>query len=114
MKINILHDKKTVLPRREIRAEVIFEGKTPSRHEIKEKINAEIKGDKHLLLVTGLKGAFKERKGIVTCLQYDNADAMNEIEYEYRIEKNKIEEMQEDSSSSDEKKDESSEGEKDE
>lgn len=88
MKIKVISDEKQIIPRREIKAHVEFEGATPKRLDIKDKISSEIKGDKELLVVTKLKTTFKEQKGIVTCLQYDDEDTLKKIEYEYRLTKN--------------------------
>lgn len=89
MKVKIISDEKQIIPRRVVKAQVEFEGKTPKRLEIKEKIGAKIKGDNNLLLVKTLKTNFKEQKGTAICLQYEDEEAMNKIEYSFRLNKNK-------------------------
>ena len=40
MELDITKDEEHIIPRREIEANVTFDGKTPNREKIKEKVNA--------------------------------------------------------------------------
>lgn len=101
MNVKIISDEKQTIPRRLVTAQVEFEGKTPRRLEIKEKIGAKIKGDNNLLLIKTLKTNFKEQKGTAICLQYEDEDAMKKIEYSFRLKKNKAPKKEADESEGD-------------
>ena len=81
MEFKIKKEEKSALPRKEVIADLIYEGTTPSRAEIKQKISAKIKSKPELTIVKTIKPAYGENRAVVTVYVYDNVDAMNSIEY---------------------------------
>jgi len=81
MEFKIKKEEKSALPRKEVIVDLIYEGTTPSRAEIKQKILAKIKSKPELTIVKTIKPAYGENRAVVTVYVYDNVDAMNSIEY---------------------------------
>lgn len=92
MELDITKDEEHIIPRREIEANVTFDGKTPSREKIKEKVNAHTDVDKDLLLIKKIDTGFGTNEAVVTAIQYENTDALEKIEYDYLKDKNTFEE----------------------
>lgn len=84
MDIRIIKDKKNLLlNRRELDFVVKYEGSTPSRNDIKNKLAAMLNAPLELLVVQKIKTEYgmQEAKGYAKL--YDEAARMKEVELEY-------------------------------
>jgi small subunit ribosomal protein S24e len=91
MDIRIIKDKKNLLlNRRELDFVVRYEGSTPSRNDIKNKLAAMLNAPLELLVVQRIKTEYgmQEAKGYAKL--YEDADRMKEVELEYVLKRNAI------------------------
>jgi small subunit ribosomal protein S24e len=89
MDIKILKDKKnSLLNRRELDFVVKYEGPTPSRNDIRNKIAAMLNAPLELLVIKRIKTEYgmQESKGYAKL--YEDANRMKEVELEYVLKRN--------------------------
>jgi small subunit ribosomal protein S24e len=89
MDIRILKDKGNVLlNRRELDFIVKYEGSTPSRNDIKNKLAAMLNAPLELLVVQRIKTEYgmQEAKGYAKL--YEDVNRMKEVELEYVLKRN--------------------------
>lgn len=115
MKLKIIQKtEKPLLLRTEVEVLINFEGKTPSKEEVKKLIVKELKSDALLTLVKKIKSYFGARKVHVLSYIYGNKDAMEKIEPKKKenAKGEKKEVPKEESKQEEEKKPEETKGEK--
>ena len=91
MDIRILKDKNNaLLNRRELDFVVKYEGSTPSRNDVKNKLAAMLNAPLELLIVQRIKTEYgmQEAKGYAKL--YEDAARMKEVELEYVLKRNEI------------------------
>lgn len=91
MDIRIIKDKKNLLlNRRELDFVVRYEGSTPSRNDIKNKLAAMLNAPLELLVVQRIKTEYgmQEAKGYAKL--YEDAARMKEVELAYVLKRNAI------------------------
>ena len=91
MDIRINKDKKNLLlNRRELDFIVRYEGSTPSRNDVKNKLAAMLNAPLELLVVQRIKTEYgmQEAKGYAKL--YEDAARMKEVELEYVLKRNAI------------------------
>ncbi|WP_292388209.1 30S ribosomal protein S24e [Methanosarcina sp. UBA5] len=89
MDIRILKDKKNaLLNRRELDFIVKYEGSTPSRNDIRNKLAAMLNAPLELLIVQRIKTEYGLQEGKGYAKLYENADRMKEVELEYVLKRN--------------------------
>ena len=91
MDIRIIKDKKNLLlNRRELDFIVRYEGSTPSRNDVKNKLAAMLNAPLELLVVQRIKTEYgmQEAKGYAKL--YEDAARMKEVELEYVLKRNAI------------------------
>ena len=91
MDIRIIKDKKNLLlNRRELDFVVKYEGSTPSRNDVKNKLAAMLNAPFELLVVQKIKTEYgmQEAKGYAKL--YEDAARMKEVELEYVLKRNAI------------------------
>ena len=91
MDIRILKDKKNaLLNRRELDFIVKYEGSTPSRNDVKNKLAAMLNAPLELLVVQRIKTEYgmQEAKGYAKL--YEDAARMKEVELVYVLKRNAI------------------------
>jgi small subunit ribosomal protein S24e len=91
MDIRILKDKKNaLLNRRELDFVVKYEGSTPSRSDIRNKLAAMLNAPLELLVIQRIKTEFgmQEAKGYAKL--YEDAARMKEVELEFVLKRNAI------------------------
>jgi small subunit ribosomal protein S24e len=91
MDIKILKDKKNLLlNRRELDFFVRYEGSTPSRLDIKNKLAAMLNAPLELLIIQRIKTEYgmQEAKGYAKL--YEDAARMKEVELEYVLKRNTV------------------------
>ena len=89
MDINILKDKKNaLLNRRELDFIVKYEGSTPSRSDVRNKLAAMLNAPLELLVIQRIKTEYgmQESKGYAKI--YEDASRMKEVELEYVLKRN--------------------------
>lgn len=90
MDVKIIEDKKNVLlTRREIKFEIIFEGSTPARLDVKNKIAALLNVPLELVVVQKMNNEFGRQllKGYAKI--YESEERMKQIEKSHILERNK-------------------------
>ncbi|KZX13128.1 30S ribosomal protein S24e [Methanobrevibacter curvatus] len=94
MDIQIIEEKENkVLKRKEIKFDSIYTGEaTPTILSVKSKLVSLLNSKKDLLVVDILQPNFGEAKAAGYAKIYDSVEALNDIETEHVIEKNKGEE----------------------
>ena len=91
MDIRIIKDKKNLLlNRRELDFVVRYEGSTPSRSDVKNKLAAMLNAPLELLVVQRIKTEYgmQEAKGYAKL--YEDAARMKEVELEHVLKRNAI------------------------
>ena len=96
MDIKIIEDKNNVLlNRRELNFEVTFEGPTPARLDIKNKMAALMNVPLELVVIQKMKNDFGRQKLNGYAKIYEDAARMKKIEKEHILERNKLPEAPE-------------------
>src|SRR6056297_3025581 len=97
MDINIIQEKQSVIPRKEITLEVKFEKSTPKRLDLKKEIAKKTKGKEDLIIIKKILTDYGKRCAKVTAYEYKDEDTLKKIEYPKVVEKNfpKIEKKEE-------------------
>ena len=91
MDIRIIKDNKnSLLNRRELDFIVKYEGSTPSRNDVKNKLAAMLNAPLELLVIQRIKTEFgmQEAKGYAKL--YEDAARMKEVELEFVLKRNAI------------------------
>jgi small subunit ribosomal protein S24e len=91
MDIRILNDKNNLLlNRRELDFIVRYEGSTPSRNDVRNKLAAILNAPLELLVIQRIKTEYgmQEAKGYAKL--YEDAARMKEVELEYVLKRNAI------------------------
>ena len=91
MDIKIIKDKKnSLLNRRELDFIVIYEGSTPSRIDVRNKLAAMLNAPLELLVIQRIKTEYgmQESKGYAKL--YEDADRMKQVEQEYVLKRNAV------------------------
>ncbi|MBC7085728.1 MAG: 30S ribosomal protein S24e [Methanomethylovorans sp.] len=97
MDVKIIEDKKNVLlNRRELRFEVTFEGPTPKRIDVKNKIAALLNVPLELVVIQRMKNDFGRQVANGYAKVYEDVARMKKIEEEHILERNKLPEVTED------------------
>jgi small subunit ribosomal protein S24e len=79
--------KNPLLKRKEIKAEISYEGATPNRAEVKNQL-----GQKGHLIIRRIKPVYGEGTAVVEAVVYDNKEIADKIEAEHLKKKNHKEE----------------------
>jgi small subunit ribosomal protein S24e len=91
MDIKILKDKKNaLLNRRELDFIVKYEGSTPSRSDIRNKLAAMLNAPLELLVIQRIKTEYGMQEGKGYAKLYEDADRMKKVELEYVMKRNAI------------------------
>jgi small subunit ribosomal protein S24e len=91
MDIKILKDKKNpLLNRRELDFLVKYEGSTPSRSDIRNKLAAMLNAPLELLIIQRIKTEYGMQEGKGYAKLYEDADRMKQVELEYVLKRNPI------------------------
>jgi len=77
-----------LLKRRELHLRVSFNGKTPSRAEIREKVAGIMNAEQNRLVIDYVKNEFGKREAKIYAKIYDSAEAMKAIEEKHILERN--------------------------
>ena len=89
MDIKILKDKKNaLLNRRELDFIVKYEGSTPSRNDIRNKLAAMLNAPLELLVIQRIKTEYGMQEGKGYAKLYEDATRMKEVELEYVLKRN--------------------------
>ena len=91
MDIRIIKDNKnSLLNRRELDFIVKYEGSTPSRNDVKNKLAAMLNAPLELLVIQRIKTEYgmQESKGYAKL--YEDANRMKEVELEYVLKRNAV------------------------
>lgn len=96
MDVKIIEDNKNVLlNRRELNFEVTFEGPTPARMDVKNKMAALLNVPLELVVVQRMKNEFGRQKLSGYAKIYEDAARMKQIEEDHILERNKLPEAPE-------------------
>ena len=91
MDIKILKDKKNpLLNRRELDFIVKYEGSTPSRNDVRNKLAAMLNAPLELLIIQRIKTEYGMQEGKGYAKLYEDADRMKQVELEYVLKRNPI------------------------
>jgi len=91
MDIKVVKDKKnSLLNRRELDFVVKYEGSTPSRNDVKNKLAAMLNAPLELLVIQRIKTEYgmQESKGYAKL--YEDADRMKQVEQAYVLKRNAV------------------------
>lgn len=91
MDIKVVKDKKnSLLNRRELDFVVKYEGSTPSRNDIRNKLAAMLNAPLELLVIQRIKTEYgmQESKGYAKL--YEDADRMKQVEQAYILKRNAV------------------------
>ncbi|WP_407355800.1 30S ribosomal protein S24e [Methanolobus sp. WCC5] len=91
MDIKIIKDKNNaLLNRRELNISVKFDGATPSRKDVKDKLAAMLTVPIELVIVQRIENEFGKQEVNVYVKIYEDAARMKQIEEAYVLERNKL------------------------
>lgn len=89
MDIRILKDKKNeLLNRRELDFAVKYEGPTPSRNDVRNKLAAMLNAPTDLLVIQRIKTEYGMQEGKGYAKLYEDADRMKAVELEHVLKRN--------------------------
>jgi small subunit ribosomal protein S24e len=91
MDIKVVKDKKnSLLNRRELDFVVKYEGSTPSRNDVRNKLAAMLNAPLELLVIQRIKTEYgmQESKGYAKL--YEDADRMKQVEQAYILKRNAV------------------------
>lgn len=81
MNLEITEKKENkLLARTEIVAQITFEGKVPSRENVRENLSNQLKQDQKLIIVRNIKIDYGQHKGTVKALVYEDENILKELE----------------------------------
>lgn len=90
MDIEVVEDKKNeLLKRREVRFKAYYEGVTPSRQQIREKIIKDLKADPKLTVLDNITAEYGKTEARGYAKIYDDDQAMK-IEAKYKVDRNTV------------------------
>lgn len=84
-----------LLKRREVYCRLSFEGKTPSRKEVRAKIAGLMNAEPERVVVDYIKTEFGKTEASCYVKIYETVEDLQKIEEEHIIERNKVEEAKE-------------------
>ncbi len=97
MEVYVEMDRQNpLLKRREVYCRLSFEGKTPSRSEVRAKIAGLMNAEPERIVVDYIKTEFGKTEAKCYVKIYDTVEDLQKIEEDHIIERNKIVEQQED------------------
>jgi small subunit ribosomal protein S24e len=86
MDFELTHDEKNeLLSRREISFTLTFEGATPSRKSIQEKLAALLNKNENLMVLDSLKTSFGKMEVTGVARVYDSEETLQKTEHEYLL-----------------------------
>jgi len=93
MEIDVISETENpMLHRSDVRFEVTHEEASPSRLSVRDSLAAKLNKDSSEVVVHKLDTKYGMRKTLGYAKVYETADAAAEVEQEYMLERNKIEE----------------------
>lgn len=91
MDIKIIKDKKnSLLNRRELDFIVKYEGSTPSRNDVRNKLAAMLNAPLELLVIQRIKTEYGMQESKDYAKLYEDADRMKQVEQEYVLKRNAV------------------------
>lgn len=99
MKLTILKERDTpLLSRKRVTCEVLYEGATPSRLELKKSVAKQLKADEKLVILKHIYTKFGKQKAKVIAHVYEKEEDLKKLEHEKLVAKHspKKEEKKED------------------
>lgn len=88
VQVQISKEKENkLLSRKEITAKAMFEGTTPSRHDIQKEIAKQTKSKEDMTIITNINTSFGSTTATITAHIYDNKDVLMRTERENLIKK---------------------------
>ena len=92
MEIDVIsEDENPMLHRTDVRFEVTHEEASPSRLSVRDSLAATLNKDADEVVVHALDTKYGMRTTVGYAKVYEDADAASEVEQEYMLERNKIE-----------------------
>ncbi|MCF7860739.1 hypothetical protein K9M79_00715 [Candidatus Woesearchaeota archaeon] len=81
MDFKVISEKdNSMLNRKELIAEIIFDAKTPSRAQLVDKVAEAVKADRKLIIVKKIDMKFGQRKATITIRIYKNKELLDRYE----------------------------------
>ncbi len=81
MELRITHtDEKPLLARKEIKAQISFQGATPSNAELKKALASQAKADENAVVLKGIYTAFGATEAEVNAYIYNSVEDMKKFE----------------------------------
>ena len=78
-------DKKPLLKKRVLTGKTVYEGKTPTRMEIRDELAKKINAKKELVIVKRAKTYYGSQSAHLEAEVYDDENALKAIEHEYML-----------------------------
>ncbi|MCD4703558.1 MAG: 30S ribosomal protein S24e [Methanosarcinaceae archaeon] len=95
MDINIVEDKNnSLLNRRELNFSVVFEGPTPTRNDVKNKLAAMLNVPLELVILQNMDNKFGKEEASGYVKIYEDAERMKTVEKEHILKRNKLPEAE--------------------
>ena len=96
MEIDVIsEDENPMLHRTDVRFEVTHEEASPSRLSVRDSLAATLNKDADEVVIHNLDTKYGMRTTVGYAKVYDNADVATEVEQEYMLDRNKIEDEEE-------------------
>jgi small subunit ribosomal protein S24e len=91
MEINVISEEgNPMLHRSDVRFEVVHDEATPSRLSVRDSLAAKLNKDADEVVIHELDTKFGMRKTVGYAKVYETADAAQDVEQSYMLERNKI------------------------
>lgn len=88
MDIKNVQSNKVLLPRKEVRVVVAYDGAVPNRKQLKKAVSDKLKAKEELVIVRHVYVRYGSKEADVVAFVYENEDALKSLEYEKMIQKN--------------------------
>ena len=88
MDIKNVQSNKVLLPRKEVRVAVSYDGATPNRKQLKKSVADKLKVKEDLVIVRHVYVRYGSKEADVVAFVYENDEALKALEYEKMIQKN--------------------------
>jgi len=101
----ISKEEQPLLKRTVIKARIAFEGKTPSRQEVRRKLAKALKAKEELLIIKHIYTGFGERSAEIHAALYERLEDAKAVEHAKLLEKHVVKEEQQEEEAAGEKAD---------
>lgn len=88
MDIKNVQSNKVLLPRKEVRIVMAYDGSVPNRKQLKKLVADKLNAKEELVIIRHVYVRYGSKEADVVAFVYENDEALKSLEYEKMIQKN--------------------------